>query len=353
MRILFILVLFISLSLGRENPFIKTKSYENKINANIQKKINQVKQKAKEERAIQKAKLEARRAKKERYIQKARRLVAKRKAEALRIQEARRKALEKAKLEFQARESVKREARNLEARHEEAKREKIAIRKAKQKARREEIRRKKAREVREAKLEEIRQRKAREVRREEIRQEKEEKAEEDKKQKDKESLNPQEKQENEVANIVKNEENEHHQAEEAKNDGEAQVKNQGEISPSVKISFEKVGAFSPRGINELPIGSYKLLPKLNISFTNNTFFIYTKYKVYKKFVLKRERKIVFDFKAHVNFYTRRNVLNSENFKHLTIGSHKGGKYLRVVINVSKNPNSFNIGYSDKGVIIEK
>jgi len=251
MRILFCLVLFISLSFARENPFIQTQSYKNEVKNNIKKKDAKLKKKKEEQEALnfKKAKLKAE------------------------------QTTKKLELEKKALKAKKIKAKKL-------KNEKSKAQKRKEKKRKEKKRKLKKKIAKKARKSE-------------------------------------------------------------KTTGKMK------IIQSEKAPFKTVGAFDPIAIDKLKIGSYQMLPSLNISFTDNTFFIHTKYQVYKKFVLENEKKIVLDFKAHINFYTKRNALASKDFKYLTIGSHKGGKYLRIVLRVTDNPNNFKVGYNDKGVIIEK
>lgn len=94
-----------------------------------------------------------------------------------------------------------------------------------------------------------------------------------------------------------------------------------------------------------------ILPFVDISYNDNKMIISTKYKLIRKFALKKEKKLVFDFKARKEFYTKRDFLNTKNFKNIAIGSHKKYKYFRVVLKVNYNTNTYNINYNNKLVTI--
>jgi len=101
--------------------------------------------------------------------------------------------------------------------------------------------------------------------------------------------------------------------------------------------------------------SYKPLSFVNIDYTSNVLEIdATKYKVFKKFDIEKENKIILDFRAEdVKFYTKRKSLDNSNFKHITIGNHKKEKYFRIVISLAQEPSAYAVNYTDNKVSISK
>ncbi len=94
----------------------------------------------------------------------------------------------------------------------------------------------------------------------------------------------------------------------------------------------------------------KILSFLSITYDDDKIMLQTKYKVLKKFEIENENKIVIDYKAKKNFYTKREDLDSKNFKKIAVGTHKKHKYFRVVLKVAKKPDSYKITYNKKGLL---
>ena len=97
----------------------------------------------------------------------------------------------------------------------------------------------------------------------------------------------------------------------------------------------------------------ELLPFLKIEFDNDKIDILSKYKVNKKLTLPGQKKIILDFTAVENFYTKRTILESTNFKKITLGNHKKNKFFRVVVELAEMPENYEVTYEDEKVTIVK
>ena len=94
-----------------------------------------------------------------------------------------------------------------------------------------------------------------------------------------------------------------------------------------------------------------LLDFLKIEYNDNKLIIHTKDAVSKKFALEKENKIIIDYKAKKNFYTKREDLESLNFKKIAVGNHKEEKFYRVVILLSMKPSNYKVEYKDNKITI--
>lgn len=90
---------------------------------------------------------------------------------------------------------------------------------------------------------------------------------------------------------------------------------------------------------------------LDISYNDNIFVIDSKQKLFRKIILEKEKKLVFDFYGKKNFYTIRDILNLKRFDKLTIGSHKRYGYFRVVLKLTNKIDSYDIENNDTKVEI--
>ena len=90
-----------------------------------------------------------------------------------------------------------------------------------------------------------------------------------------------------------------------------------------------------------------LIDFIHINYNNDKLTIHTKDIILKKFTLEKENKLVIDYKAKKNFYTKREFLDSQNFKKITLGNHKKENFYRVVILLSKKPSNYKVQYKDK------
>lgn len=95
----------------------------------------------------------------------------------------------------------------------------------------------------------------------------------------------------------------------------------------------------------------EILPFVKLEYNDDKLSIYTDYKVSKKFSLDKGNKLIIDYKAKLDFYTKREDLKSSNFKRIAIGNHKKNGYFRVVIELSKNPSSYKVNYKDNLITI--
>jgi len=95
----------------------------------------------------------------------------------------------------------------------------------------------------------------------------------------------------------------------------------------------------------------EVLPFLNIEYTNETMTLNSPHKVFKKFYLPDENKLIIDFKAEVTFFTKRLDLESQHFKKIVAGNHKKEKYFRVVLLLKDSPINYNVTYSEDSVFI--
>jgi hypothetical protein len=97
----------------------------------------------------------------------------------------------------------------------------------------------------------------------------------------------------------------------------------------------------------------KLLDFIKIEYNDDKLIIYTDYKVSKKFTLDKENKIIIDYKAKMNFYTKRDDLESKNFMKIAVGNHKQEKYFRVVVELSDKPKNYKVSYTDNLITISR
>lgn len=93
-------------------------------------------------------------------------------------------------------------------------------------------------------------------------------------------------------------------------------------------------------------GAYDILPFIKMVLEDDKMEIYSKYKVFRKFNIEAENKIVIDYRATKNFYTKRYNLDSDNFKKIIVGNHKVRNYFRIVLSVAELPHEYDVTYSD-------
>ena len=95
----------------------------------------------------------------------------------------------------------------------------------------------------------------------------------------------------------------------------------------------------------------KPLPFVELVEKGKTLSIKTKYKLKKKFVIKSENKLVFDFKGKFNFYTKRNILkDNQDFKNVTIGNHPKYSFFRVVVETKDKVSNYKVNINKQGLI---
>jgi len=97
----------------------------------------------------------------------------------------------------------------------------------------------------------------------------------------------------------------------------------------------------------------KILPFVRIEFNDKKLLIHTKYKVSKKFSVNKENKLIIDYKAKVNFYTKRENLESKTFPKIAVGNHKNEGFFRVVLELEDKPSKYDVTYKDNLITVSK
>ena len=97
--------------------------------------------------------------------------------------------------------------------------------------------------------------------------------------------------------------------------------------------------------------SLDILPFLNIQYTNDEMTLTSMYKVFKKFYLEDENKLIIDFKGEVKFFTKRVDLESKQFKKVIVGNHETEKYFRVVLVLEESPLNYDVTYNENSVYV--
>jgi len=94
-----------------------------------------------------------------------------------------------------------------------------------------------------------------------------------------------------------------------------------------------------------------ILPFLSMQSSDDELVIKSEHKMFKKFSIDKENKLVFDYRAKVNFYTKREALNTKNFKNLVVGNHQKGGYFRVAVELINKPSSYSVDVKEDSIII--
>jgi hypothetical protein len=128
-----------------------------------------------------------------------------------------------------------------------------------------------------------------------------------------------------------------------------------ELSKTQAVEPTQVVYVKPRAdvINDDELVSKKLLSFLKIDFNDNKLIIHTDYEVSKKFSIIRENKIIIDYKAEINFLTKKDDIDSRNYKKITIGNHKKEGYFRVAIELIDKPSKYDVKYENNLITISK
>lgn len=105
-------------------------------------------------------------------------------------------------------------------------------------------------------------------------------------------------------------------------------------------------------IEDNPITTKTILPFLTLNYDNKQLTLESKYNVIKKFTIDKENKLIIDYKAKVNFYTKREKLKSKNYNKITVGNHKNERYFRVVIQLEEKPSKYIVSYEDKLISVK-
>lgn len=94
----------------------------------------------------------------------------------------------------------------------------------------------------------------------------------------------------------------------------------------------------------------EILPFISIEYTNTQLKIHSKYKVFKKFYLEDENKLILDFRGYTNFYTKHYDLDGNAFKKFSLGNHKEKRFFRAVIALKDNSSKYAVTY-DEGMVL--
>ena len=138
-------------------------------------------------------------------------------------------------------------------------------------------------------------------------------------------------------------------------------KAQKETEAKTKTIVKKVIVEKPKEVQQvvyvkprLDVTNEKeILPFVSIEYDNDKIDIYSKYKVTKKITLPGKKKIVLDYMAKENFYTKRENLDSTNFPKIAVGNHAKEKFFRVVVELALLPDNYEVTYDDEKVSIIK
>jgi hypothetical protein len=128
-----------------------------------------------------------------------------------------------------------------------------------------------------------------------------------------------------------------------------------ELSKTQALEPTQVVYVKPRAdvINDDELVSKQLLSFLKVEFNDNKLIIHTDYEVSKKFSIVKENKIIIDYKAELNFLTKKDDLDSRNYKKITIGNHKKEGYFRVAIELIDKPSKYDVKYESNLITISK
>lgn len=99
------------------------------------------------------------------------------------------------------------------------------------------------------------------------------------------------------------------------------------------------------------VSTKTILPFLKIDITDDKLIINSEHKMFKKFAIDKENKLVFDYKAKVDFKTKREILNSKNFKNISVGNHQKGGYFRVAVELTNKPSKYGVDIFDGSITI--
>ncbi|PLY06356.1 MAG: hypothetical protein C0625_09465 [Arcobacter sp.] len=138
-------------------------------------------------------------------------------------------------------------------------------------------------------------------------------------------------------------------------------KAQKETEANTKTIVKKIIVKEPKEVQQvvyvkprLDVTNEKeILPFVKIEYDNDKITIHSDYKVTKKMTLPGKKKIILDYMAKENFYTKRENLDSTNFPKIAVGNHQKEKFFRIVVELSEMPENYEVTYDDKMVSIIK
>ncbi len=87
---------------------------------------------------------------------------------------------------------------------------------------------------------------------------------------------------------------------------------------------------------------YNVLPFVHVDTTDDTFTLYvdTKFKLINQDILKKQKKILYDFKGYASFYTIKKSLKSSAFKSFAVGTHKAKGFFRIVVDLTDSASKY-------------
>lgn len=94
-----------------------------------------------------------------------------------------------------------------------------------------------------------------------------------------------------------------------------------------------------------------ILPFVKLEFSDNKILIHSEHSMFKKFSIEKEKKLAFDFKAKVSFNSKKDSLNSKNFKAVAVGNHQKAGYFRVAVELTNKPSKYSVDYKDNIITI--
>jgi len=98
-------------------------------------------------------------------------------------------------------------------------------------------------------------------------------------------------------------------------------------------------------------GAKDILPFLNVEITDDKLVIKSTYTMFKKFSIDKENKLAFDYRAKESFMTKKEHINSKNFKTLVVGNHRNNSYFRVALELTNKPSKYNVDVTNQSVTI--
>ena len=142
----------------------------------------------------------------------------------------------------------------------------------------------------------------------------------------------------------------------------AQVQSENKVKKLVEKELEKNKPVEPTQVvyvkpradiidDSLNMKTKILLDFIKVEYNDNKLILHTEDLVSKKFTIEKENKLIIDYKAKKNFYTKREDLESENFKKIAVGNHKKDKFYRVVILLSMKPSNYKVEYKDNIITV--
>ena len=118
-----------------------------------------------------------------------------------------------------------------------------------------------------------------------------------------------------------------------------------------KVEPEQIVYVKPRTDIAETMSSKKLLPAINAEFSDNKLILHTEYKVFKKFTIEQENKLIIDFATTTPFNPKKEEIGTKNFKRVALGNHSAEGFCRVAIELLNKPTAYDVVYQENQVII--